>query len=162
MSLWHWLLNVTGSNTAGTRWNLAWSGFLSAGVISTGLIASTLHRARAANCNAKGCWRIGTHDYVDKDAVKHRYCRHCHPILKGRHHTREQIQANHKEAPVDVEIEVEEENPFAHGSEERLLFEIQRELKRIGAVVRKIADVIAPTPSGVTITLIPDVPTHKP
>jgi hypothetical protein len=60
-AFWHWLLQVTGNMTAGTRWNLAWAGFLSAGVISTGIFTGTFHKMRQANCHNKGCWRIGHH-----------------------------------------------------------------------------------------------------
>lgn len=56
--VWHWILNVTGDNTSGTRWNLAWSGFLSAGVITTGIFTGVYHRMREKNCHNHGCWRI--------------------------------------------------------------------------------------------------------
>lgn len=93
-ALWHWILNVTGDNTGGTRWNLAWSGFLSAGVISGGLFTNAYHRIREANCHSHGCWRIGTHPY-EMDGVVHKLCRHCHPALKGALHTREAFHAHH-------------------------------------------------------------------
>jgi hypothetical protein len=92
--IWHWVLTVTGDQTAGTRWNLGWSGFLSAGVISGGLFTSIIQHARGINCHAHGCWRIGTHPYK-KDGVTHKLCVHCHPVLKGHRHTREQFHAHH-------------------------------------------------------------------
>ena len=95
MFLWHWILNVTGDNVAGSRWNLAWSGFLSAGVISTSIFTHTWHSYRLHNCHAKGCWRIGRHDYTDADGVTSRLCRHCHPVLKGSRRTREDFHAHH-------------------------------------------------------------------
>ena len=92
--IWHWILNVTGDNVAGTRWNLGWSGFLSAGVIGGGLFTGIVQHARGINCHSKGCWRIGTHPY-EKDGVTHKLCKHCHPQLKGKHHTREEFHAHH-------------------------------------------------------------------
>lgn len=71
--IWHWILTVTGDQQAGTRWNLAWSGFLSAGVISGSIFTHTWHRMREANCHNKGCWRIGK--TVTKDG--HKLCRVC-------------------------------------------------------------------------------------
>lgn len=94
MFIWHWILQVTGNMTSGTRWNLAWAGFLSAGVISGSIFTNLYHQMRAHNCHAQGCWRIGTHPY-EKDGVVHKLCRHCHPELKGKHHTREEFHAHH-------------------------------------------------------------------
>ena len=94
-AIWHWILNVTGDNTGGTRWNLAWSGFLSAGVIGGGLLTSVIQHARSINCHAKGCWHIGTHPY-EKDGVTHKLCRRCHPALRGQHHTKEMFRVHHE------------------------------------------------------------------
>jgi hypothetical protein len=161
VSLWHWLLvhlsQESGTSSSSSRAYNFFSGFGSdLGEVT--LLAAAYGLYRAHNCHTRHCWRLAKHPVV---GTAYKVCRRCHPTVPDKAPTREQIQANHQEAPVDVEIEVEEENPFAHGSEGHLLFEIHRELKRIGAVVRKIADVIAPTPS-VTITLVPGAVTHKP
>lgn len=60
-AIWHWILQVTGNYTSGTRWNLAWSGFLSAGVISSGLFTGVWQRYRTNNCHNRGCLRITHH-----------------------------------------------------------------------------------------------------
>lgn len=73
VAIWHWVLNVTGDMTAGTRWNLAWSGFLSAGVVSSSIFTNTYHHARAANCHNHGCWRIAHKETKDG----HRLCKRC-------------------------------------------------------------------------------------
>jgi hypothetical protein len=71
--IWHWILTVTGDQTAGSRWNLAWSGFLSAGVISGSIFTHAYHSAKAKNCHNKGCWRIAQKTTADG----HRLCHVC-------------------------------------------------------------------------------------
>ena len=71
--IWHWILTVTGDQSAGTRWNLAWSGFLSAGVISGSIFTHAYQHARGANCHNKGCWRIG--NKITDDG--HKLCHRC-------------------------------------------------------------------------------------
>lgn len=96
VSIWHWILTVTGNQVAGTRWNLAWSGFLSAGVITTGLFTGVYHDMRKHNCSRKGCWRIGRHPYV-KDGVTHMLCKVDHPALRGKQHLQDDFLTHYQQ-----------------------------------------------------------------
>jgi hypothetical protein len=101
MTWWQWLLRhvsqETGISNSASRAYNAWSGFLGAGIISSSIVTNTWHHYRAVNCPGRRCWRIGRHPYIDQQGVEHRYCRHCHPVLKGKRLTRAQIHAAHDE-----------------------------------------------------------------
>lgn len=64
MSLWHWLVHVTGSDYTGRYGQLVpysfWSGFGSRSLGAVFLLG-LYHRF---NCHQSGCWRLGKH-HVD-------------------------------------------------------------------------------------------------
>lgn len=91
MHLFYWLTGLLPNS----RMALAWGGILSAGLISTGLFTGVWQRYRINNCHSRRCPWIARHPYVDADGVEHRFCRHCHPVLKGTHRTRDEIHAHH-------------------------------------------------------------------
>lgn len=83
----HWLAVHTGSTaTLSGPWYNFWSGFGS-DIGEVAILGGLVSMARKANCHAKGCWRIGTHEY-EKDGVTHKLCHHCHPALRGTQHNR--------------------------------------------------------------------------
>lgn len=57
MTIWHWLLHVTGADNVSGPWYGFWSGFGS----DLGEMAIVGAVVRMVNCHAKGCWRVGLH-----------------------------------------------------------------------------------------------------
>lgn len=68
--IWHWLLNVSGTNipSNGSKWYNFWSGFGS-DLGEVVIIGSIITVYRQHNCTIKGCWRIAHHP-VDRTPYK--------------------------------------------------------------------------------------------
>jgi len=60
MSVWHWLLQVTGTASESGHWYAFWSGFGSDLGEGT-LLAAVIGMYHKHNCHSKGCWRVGKH-----------------------------------------------------------------------------------------------------
>jgi hypothetical protein len=76
LHLWAFLLSFTGSDGAGTRWNLFWSGF---GGGPLAWLALPLVYLRHHNCHEVWCIRLGRHQHPDGG----KYCRKHHLLMKG-------------------------------------------------------------------------------
>lgn len=77
--VWHWFLEVTGSNNTSGTWYGFWSGFgsdLGEFAILGGLIS--IYRQHV--CHVNGCWRLGRHKV---DGTPYTTCHRHHPELKG-------------------------------------------------------------------------------
>lgn len=71
-----WFWHVTGLNGHG-RWNQAWAGILSAGLISGSLVAVPWH---FLNCHDDGCKRLGRFTTVESNGHHYRRCRKHHGV----------------------------------------------------------------------------------
>lgn len=92
MSVWHWLLTVTGSNNTTGYWYGFWSGFGS-DLAEFAIVAVVW---RKINCHAKGCWRVGLHHVAGTPYIT---CAKHHPTHSGKTAaTAEQIADAHAEA----------------------------------------------------------------
>ena len=90
----HWLAVHTGTDAPGDVWYNFWSGFGS-DLGEVAILGGLIGFAKRENCASKGCWRLGLHLY-EKDGVTHKLCRHCHPALLGKRHTREEFLIHHR------------------------------------------------------------------
>lgn len=97
--VWWWIEVHTGTvNEPGPYYGF-WSGFGSTIQQDVFLLAPFLLALRFVNCGTggkwpRGCWRLGHHEWVDEQGVKHKLCKHHHPRVEGVL-THEHIQAVH-------------------------------------------------------------------
>ena len=94
-ALWHWFLNVTGSQIppSGSQWYNWWSGpgsDLGELTIVGGMVAVY----RKHNCHSPWCWRLGHHTLADGTPI----CRKHHPDLPNRKRTLAELHAAHHDA----------------------------------------------------------------
>lgn len=91
--LWHWFLQVSGTNNEAGRWYAFWSGF-GADLTEFVLVTGAIGFYRKYNCHAKGCPWIARHDY-EIDGITHHLCRKCHPAIDHKQHLRRHHFAEH-------------------------------------------------------------------
>lgn len=89
--LWAQLLELTGTRTSSSMAYNLWSGFGGDLAFLAAVIAYPWVAYRRHNCQVKGCWRIGRHEFADPDGVKRALCHVHHPAVKRRQITREQL-----------------------------------------------------------------------
>lgn len=75
---WHWVEIHTGVlPLKPSRAYNFWSGFGSdLGEVT--ILGAVVAGYRKMNCHSKGCWRIAHHE-IDRNGVKYKVCRKCHP-----------------------------------------------------------------------------------
>jgi hypothetical protein len=84
-----WFLHATGSDAPGSVEYNFWSGFGS-DIMEFALLGGLVQIVRHLNCHEGGQWPHGckgwgSHEYVDKNGVKHKVCRKHHPLLGKGH-----------------------------------------------------------------------------
>jgi hypothetical protein len=90
--LWLWVLHVSGSDNVSGKWYGFWSGFGGDLGIIGALAAVPWMQYKRHNCQVKGCWRIGRHEFTDPDEhVTRLLCWRHHPSVRRRQLTRERL-----------------------------------------------------------------------
>ena len=89
--LWAWIMHATGSdNVSGPEYGF-WSGFGSDLALIAAAVSFPVVQYRRHNCQVRGCWRIGRHEFTDPEGVKRALCWHHHPAVSRRQLTREHL-----------------------------------------------------------------------
>lgn len=97
-AIWRWMVAVSGAQNESGHWYGWWSGSgadLGELTLVTAVSVGVWTGVRKANCGAKGCWRIGHHNY-EMDGVTHHLCRKHHPLHPGKPVTHAQILEHHQ------------------------------------------------------------------
>lgn len=91
--LWAWIMHATGSdNVSGPEYGF-WSGFGSDLAMLAAVLAFPWVQYRRHNCQVKGCWRLGRHEFTDPDeGVRRLLCWVHHPDTERRQLTREHLR----------------------------------------------------------------------
>jgi len=93
MNFWNNLLHFMGIDDTTGKWYGFWSGFASDLTIIAAAIAIPWSIYRRHNCNVKGCWRIGKHDFEEPDTkIKRLLCWRHHPDVKSRQLTKKDLR----------------------------------------------------------------------
>jgi hypothetical protein len=91
------LFGWTGTwNEAGPAYGF-WSGFCG----GFGILAIFSMAYRKLNCHTNRCWRIGHHELIVKHSdtdpgTTYRVCRHCHPEIRGRRFSKDELHTMHQ------------------------------------------------------------------
>lgn len=99
MSIWGWVIHVTGADygLVPGRWSYYgfWSG-IGSDFGELTVLAAVLGLFRRHNCHVRGCWRLGRHLLADEAAgVEYRVCARHHPRAPDRGLTRAHLRLVH-------------------------------------------------------------------
>jgi hypothetical protein len=99
LSVWHWLVHVTGSDYTGTYGRIVpysfWSGIAGSFAVSIVIWFFAVYAHRT--CHTWWCLRPGRFEFADETrGLKYRLCRKCHPAHTGERLTRRRIDIIHR------------------------------------------------------------------
>jgi hypothetical protein len=85
------ILHILGIDDVSGRWYAWWSGFAGDVALIGAIIVWPFVNYRRHNCQVKGCWRIGRHEFTEPNEIKRSLCWRHHPSVKHRQLTRERL-----------------------------------------------------------------------
>ncbi len=102
ISLWHWIVHVTGCDYTAPYGHFVWYDFHSGIGSNLQLIAAILIAPlilyRKHNCGQRWCWRIGRHELKDPvTGLSHMLCRRHHPDHPGKPVSAEHVMRIHRQ-----------------------------------------------------------------